>query len=186
MSFTNGNFKEAGGPGNEVTGGQVYSYHSTADTLATIIASGYFDSISGSLNSRDTMIVTGTDGTLLVEVTDTAGVITVTGVNGLGTSDAVSGAGTASVLTAITLHTTTGGANVLTIPDGLYAGQRKAVVCVVDDTSSVVTPTTTIGAWAIATLLVVGDSVDMMWTGAGWIVMGVGPGAATAGNPIIA
>lgn len=175
MAFTNGNFKEAGGPGNEVTGGQVYSYHSTDDALATILASGYFDDIQGTLNDRDTMIVTGTDGTQLVEITNTAGVITVLGTGGTGTVDSVSGAGTASVLTALTLHTTSGGADVLTIPDGLYVGQRKSVAMLVDSTSSVVTPTTTLGAWAIVTLLVVGDACDLMWTGAGgWIVVGVG------------
>ncbi len=186
MAFTNGNFKEAGGPGNEVSGGQVYSYHSSTDTLATILASGYFDSIQDVLNDRDVMIITGSDGLIVAEITNTAGVITTTGMGGAGTTDAVSGAGTASLLTALTLHTTSGGANVLTIPDGLYPGQRKSVTCVVDDTSSVVTPTTTIGAWATITLLVVGDSCDLMWTGAGWIIMGVGPGANTAGNPVVA
>jgi len=186
MAFTNGNFKEAGGPGNEVSGGQVYSYHSSTDTLATIMASGYFDSIHATLNDRDVVVITGSDGLIMAEITNTAGVITTTGAGGTGTVDSVSGAGAASLLTALTLHTTSGGADVLTLADGLYVGQRKSVAMLVDSTSSVVTPATTLGAWSTITLLVVGDSCDLMWTGSGWIIMGVGPGANTAGNPVVA
>ena len=121
------------------------------------------------------MVITGTDGLQLAELTNTDGVITTLGVGGTGTVDSVSGAGTASIFTALTLHTTSGGADVLVIPDGLYIGQRKSVAMLVDSTSSVVTPTTTLGAWAIVTLLVVGDACDLMWTGSnGWIVVGVG------------
>jgi hypothetical protein len=186
MAFTNGNFKEAGGPGNEVSGGQVYSYHSSADTLATIMASGYFDSIQDVLNDRDIMIISGSDGTAVARLTNTAGVITCEAASAGGISQALSGAGAADLLTPLTVHTSTG-ADAVTLADGLYIGQRKTITCVVDGGSTVVTPTTTLGAWATVTLLVVGDSVDLMWSGAGgWIIMGVGPGANTAGNPVVA
>lgn len=186
MAFTNGNFKEAGGPGNEVSGGQVYSYHSEDDTLAAIMASGYFDSIQDVLNDRDVMIVSGSDGTAVVRLTNTAGVITVENASSGGISQSLSGAGAADLLTALTLHTSTG-ADVVTLADGLYVGQRKTITCVVDGGSSIVTPTTTLGAWATVTLLVVGDTVDLMWSGAlGWVILGVGPGANTAGNPVVA
>lgn len=185
MAFTNGNFKEAGGPGNEVSGGQVYSYHSTTDTLATIMASGYFDSIQGVLNDLDIMIISGSDATSIVRLTNTAGVISVELAGNGGTPDTVVGAGTASLLTAVTLHESSGGATVLTIPDGLYVGQKKTVIHSVDDTSSVVTPTTTLGAWSTCTLLVVGDTVSLVWSGAGgWVSDGVGAG--TINLPVFA
>jgi hypothetical protein len=194
MAFTNGNFKEAGGPGNEVSGGQVYSYHSSADTLATIMASGYFDSIQEGyfdsiqdvLNDRDIMIISGSDGTAVVRLTNTAGVITVENASSGGIAQSLSGAGAADLLTALTLHTSSG-ADVVTLADGLYIGQKKTITCVVDGGSTVVTPTTTLGTWSTVTLLVVGDTVDLMWSGAlGWIILGVGPGVNTAGNPLVA
>jgi hypothetical protein len=186
MAFTNGNFKEAGGPGNEVSGGQVYSYHSSTDTLATIMASGYFDSIQDVLNDRDIMIISGSDGTAVVRLTNTAGVITVENASSGGIAQSLSGAGAADLLTALTLHTSSG-ADVVTLADGLYIGQKKTITCVVDGGSSVITPTTTLGTWSTVTLLVVGDTVDLMWSGAlGWIILGVGPGVNTAGNPLVA
>ena len=61
MAFESENFKEVGGPGNSTLGGQTYSIFSTTDSFATIIASGYFNSIFEILNVRDTIIVSAND-----------------------------------------------------------------------------------------------------------------------------
>lgn len=45
------------------------TYKSTADTLATILADGYFDSYQTSLETGDYMLVQGTDGEVLCHIT---------------------------------------------------------------------------------------------------------------------
>ena len=182
MAFTNGNFKEAGGPGNKTTGGQVYSYHSTTDTVATIMASGYFDDIADSLNDGDLMIISGSAGTQLARLTNTAGVITTEPVaDSAGPVDAVAGGGgAASLLTAISNVTSTG-ADVITLADGLYIGQKKTIVHAVDGGSAVITPANMLG-FTTCTLLAVGDTCQLQWNGTGWVVIGRG-GAV---EPVIA
>lgn len=53
-----------------------YVYESTADTLATIEASGYFDSMAVQFRTNDILTVTGTDGARMYKITATATVVT--------------------------------------------------------------------------------------------------------------
>lgn len=69
MAFDIIGFKETSGPGNSQDGGQTYTQWSVDDTLATMLASGYFNDLAYKLNVRDTITLTGTDGAMLVQVT---------------------------------------------------------------------------------------------------------------------
>jgi hypothetical protein len=60
----------------------LHTYISSAETLSTIEASGYFDDLATILKTGDLIFITGSDGVVLVKVTDTAGVITVAEVDG--------------------------------------------------------------------------------------------------------
>jgi hypothetical protein len=91
--------------------------------------------------------------------------------------------GAADLLTLITEVTSTG-ADVVTLANGDFIGQRKIINCVVDGGSVIVTPATTLGAWSTCTLLAVGDSVTLLWNGTGWYAIGVGAG--TVALPIFA
>ena len=69
MAFEFANFKEVGGPGQSQQGGQSYTVFSTTDTIATMLATGYLDELAFILNVRDTIALSGTDGSVLVQVT---------------------------------------------------------------------------------------------------------------------
>ncbi len=66
MTFDSKDFKEVGSAGNSKTGGQVYSMHSTIDTLVTMLGSGYFNDIASNFNPGDLGLITGTDGCQLI------------------------------------------------------------------------------------------------------------------------
>lgn len=68
MTFSSANFKELGGPGNSEIGGQAYSIFSPTDTLATMMASGYLNSVANRLHVRDVLLLSGTNGSQLVQV----------------------------------------------------------------------------------------------------------------------
>ncbi len=78
MAFAVANFKEVGGPGNSESGGQMYTQWSDADTLGTMLASGYMNDMAYKLRVRDIVVMTGTDGLIVAQVTGitTAGVVT--------------------------------------------------------------------------------------------------------------
>ena len=69
MAFVLANFKEVGGPGNSEDGGQVFSQWSDADTLGTMLASGYLNDVAYKLNVRDAVLLTGTDGCIVAQIT---------------------------------------------------------------------------------------------------------------------
>ncbi len=73
MALELGNFKEVGGPGQSQQGGQSYSVFSMTDSIATMLAAGYLDGLAYILNVRDTIALSGTDGTVLVQVTVNTG-----------------------------------------------------------------------------------------------------------------
>lgn len=52
-------------------------YREIGTALATITASGYFDTMESVLATGSVIVITGSDGTSLYTVTNTAGVITV-------------------------------------------------------------------------------------------------------------
>jgi hypothetical protein len=85
-------------------------------------------------------------------------------------AQSLSGAGAVDVTNAFTSLTTTGAAQALTLADGTV-GEVKVIVHTVDGGSAVLTPTTKIGFTTI-TFTAVGDSAMLIYTAAGWAVIG--------------
>jgi hypothetical protein len=83
----------------------------------------------------------------------------------------LSGAGAVNLTTGMTALTTTGAAQALTLADGT-AGQVKVIVHAVDGGSAVLTPTTKIGFTTI-TFTNVGDAATLVYTAAGWAIIGI-------------
>jgi hypothetical protein len=88
----------------------------------------------------------------------------------IATNQDLSGAGAVNVVDMLTSLTTTGASQALTLANGTL-GQMKVIVHVVDGGSAVLTPTTKIG-FSTITFTSVGDAVDMIYTSAGWAVIG--------------
>lgn len=87
----------------------------------------------------------------------------------VGSVDSLSGAGAISVTAETTKFTSTGGAQALTLADGVE-GQIKRIVHVVDGGSGVLTPTTKTGFTTI-TFTNVGDSATLQFfTTRGWMI----------------
>ena len=86
------------------------------------------------------------------------------------TNQALSGAGAVNVTDMLTSLTTTGAAQALTLANGAV-GQMKIISHVVDGGSAVLTPTTKIGFTTI-TFTNAGDSATLVYTSAGWAVIG--------------
>ena len=87
------------------------------------------------------------------------------------TNQALSGAGAVNVTDMLTSLTTTGAAQALTLANGTL-GQIKIISHVVDGGSAVLTPTTKIGFTTI-TFTNVGDSATLVYTAAGWAIVGI-------------
>jgi len=85
-------------------------------------------------------------------------------------AQSLSGAGAVDITNAFTSLTTTGAAQALTLADGTV-GEIKVIVHTVDGGSAVLTPTTKIGFTTI-TFTAVGDSAMLIYTAAGWAVIG--------------
>jgi hypothetical protein len=84
---------------------------------------------------------------------------------------ALSGAGAINLTTTATDFTSTGGAQALTLANGV-AGQLKTITHVVDGGSGVLTPTTAVGYTTI-TFTNAGESVTLRYTSAGWAIIGI-------------
>jgi hypothetical protein len=88
----------------------------------------------------------------------------------IATNQDLSGAGAVNVIDMLTSLTTTGASQALTLANGTV-GQMKVIVHVVDGGSAVLTPTTKIG-FSTITFTAVGDAVDLIYTAAGWAIIG--------------
>ena len=115
-----------------------------------------------SQNGFQSITVNSTTGAVTVNSTFDTGVV-------LGTQS-LSGAGAVDITNAFTSLTTTGAAQALTLADGT-AGQLKIITHVVDGGSAVLTPTTKIG-FSTITFTAVGDSAMLIYTAAGWAIVG--------------
>lgn len=82
----------------------------------------------------------------------------------------LSGAGAVNLTNMMTSLTTTGASQALTLADGT-AGLIKIITHTVDGGSAVLTPTTKIG-FSTITFTAVGDSVILVYTAAGWAIVG--------------
>jgi len=80
------------------------------------------------------------------------------------------GAGALPITASVILYTSVGGAEALTLADGAE-GQQLKIVHIVDGGSGVITPTNLLAGTAI-TLTDAGDSVDLVFAGAQWVVIG--------------
>lgn len=115
-----------------------------------------------SQNGFQSISVDSTTGAVTVVSAFDSGVI-------LGTQS-LSGAGAVDITNAFTSLTTTGAAQALTLADG-FVGELKIIVHAVDGGSAVLTPTTRIG-FSTVTFTNVGDSVSLIYTSAGWAIVG--------------
>ena len=108
------------------------------------------------------------------------GALTVTGAATIGSlaaplvfsvTDTLTGAGAIPATSAVTLYTSNGASQALTLADGTH-GQLKTIVHAVDGGSGILTPSTKTGYTNI-TFTAAGDSATLMFlTTRGWIVTG--------------
>jgi hypothetical protein len=132
--------------------------------MASTTFSGPVTSLNGFIGGITGNITGNVTGNVVGDVTGN-----VTG-DIIATNQALSGAGAVNVTDMLTSLTTTGASQALTLANGTV-GQVKVVVHVVDGGSAVLTPTTKIGFTTI-TFTNVGDAVDLIYTSAGWAVIG--------------
>ena len=124
-------------------------------------------------NTTFTGPVRSQNGFQNVSINSTTGAVTTTSIYGdaevLGVQS-LSGAGAVDVTNMMTSLTTTGASQALTLADGT-AGLIKIITHTVDGGSAVLTPTTKIG-FSTITFTAVGDSVILVYTAAGWAIVG--------------
>jgi hypothetical protein len=94
-----------------------------------------------------------------------------TAYQGPGSIEAVVAPGALSVLTEITTLAVDG-TDAFTLANGLFKGQRKVVTVISGANTPVgtITPATPSGFATITALGAVGDSVELIWTGAAWVL----------------
>lgn len=178
MTLDTNNFKEVGGPGNSIEGGQVYSIFSTTDSIATMLAANYLDALVESLNVRDLVHLSGTDGlqTVQISANDGATVTTRNALDAPGSIQSVTGDGAANLTTDITEWTTTS-TDDLTLADGA-AGQTKKIIMVADGGDGTFTVANLLGGTTI-TFDAVGDAVTLTFATGGWAITGIFGAAVT-------
>ena len=124
-------------------------------------------------NTTFTGPVRSQNGFQSISVNSTTGAVTVNssfGTDVVLSAQSLSGAGAVDVTNAFTSLTTTGAAQALTLANG-SVGEVKVIVHTVDGGSAVLTPTTKIG-FSTVTFTAVGDSVMLIYTSAGWAIIG--------------
>lgn len=124
-------------------------------------------------NTTFTGPVRSQNGFQSVTVSSTTGAVTVNssfGKDVVLSAQSLSGAGAVNVTDAFTSLTTTGASQALTLANGTV-GEVKVIVHTVDGGSAILTPTTKIGFTTI-TFTAVGDAVTLIYTSAGWAVIG--------------
>lgn len=138
MAFRRAGWKAIGGQGQAYEDGKVFFYINTADTLATILASGYFNSVSNDLDANYTVYVRGSDGDALVKlVRDSTGLI----LTAESTVLPVAGGAALSLTTALhnnkTILFDTAAGTVLTLPASTGNGAKfRCVVSVLATSNS--------------------------------------------------
>jgi hypothetical protein len=124
-------------------------------------------------NTTFTGPVRSQNGFQSITINSTTGAVTVDAIFGtavVGGVQSLSGAGAVDITNMVTSLTTTGVSQALTLADGT-AGQLKVITHTVDGGSAVLTPTTKIG-FSTVTFAAVGDTVTLMYTAAGWAIIG--------------
>lgn len=135
--------------------------------------------LDGALGTPSSGTVTNLTGTASINVNGTvgattpaAGTFTDLTVNDklIGAVQPLTGAGAVNLTDPITTITSTA-ADALTLANGT-AGQLKYIVMIVDGGNATLTPTTMIGGTTI-TFDAVGDGCTLVYTSAGWAVVGI-------------
>lgn len=174
-------------PPNDGTNGQVLTTDGSGVTTWTTNGAGTVTSVGGTgtvsgITLTGTVTSTGNltlGGSLSLAspgaiggTTPSTAVFTEVTVNDkiIGGVQTLSGAGAVNLTDPITEVTTTG-TDALTLANGV-AGQIKIVTMVVDGGDGTLTPTTPLGYSSI-TFDAIGDSVTLVYTSAGWVVVGV-------------
>ena len=150
--------------------------------VGNITASGNISGSSTSTGSFSRMESSTTIGV--------TGISTLTGGVVLGTETKATGALTPAIpVTFITID----GTKAYALANGATVGTIKhiTVKTIANTPAGTLTPNATAGAWATAAFSVVGQSLTLLWDGAGWAIIGrqAGVAAATAvvaGLPVIA
>lgn len=173
MAFDINNFKEVGGNRNFVDGGQVYTLHSSTDTVSTMLADSYLDDLNGTLNVRDTIILNGSDFTQVARIaTNSTGVVKVTSAQVHSPAEELVSPGAVGLTTLIT-DLQSSGADAITIADGVI-GQVKIINFTIDGGNPVtLTPATPLG-FSTAAFGSIGDSLTLLFCALGWVVIGTG------------
>ena len=108
-------------------------------------------------------------------------------------TETLSGAGALNPAVPVTLLTSTGAGQAVTLADGTEAGQVKYVIYNVDGGTSVLTIATPLSVSAAVntiTFTAVGECITLIWTGSAWALvsrtaMADAAAAAVAGYPAI-
>lgn len=100
-------------------------------------------------------------------------------------AQALSGAGAVNVTTYLTNYTSTGGAQALTLANGVRVGQQKKIKHIVDGGSGVLTPVSLSGGTTI-TFTSVGEFVLLVWNGTAWVMVDSGNEGGGATLPALA
>jgi hypothetical protein len=162
-------------------GKQNYSLDSVADTLGTVLASGYLDGTK--VLAGDIVTVIHPFGVAVIEIAAVSalGVVTTTLIDG-GESgiQALAGAGAADIVSLRT-DLTTSSTDAITLADGDFLGQKKIINLKSDGGTPTVTPATAHG-FSTVVMADEGDNVTMVWTADGWMVVSQG---GLAGGPVV-
>jgi hypothetical protein len=130
----------------------------------------------------DLAATTNGEGASMIGVEDAGSLLTATTVEaalaeiaadivGIGSApQALTGAGALSVTTMVTLFTSSGGSQALTLANGTQTGQLKLVIHTVDGGSGVITPASA-GNFATVTLTNRYEACLFQWSGAAWNVV---------------
>jgi hypothetical protein len=162
-------------------GAQTFTDSSSSGTVATAVANSFavptfaassattFTNaanlyIAGDVANGSNVTLTNSYGLWNVGKTRNGGAV-------IGDVQALSGAGAINVTQPNTDFTSTGGAQALTLANGIV-GQIKTIVHVVDGGSGVLTPTTKVG-FSTITFTNAGDSVTLRYSASGWAIVGI-------------
>lgn len=160
-----------------IAAGKDIVYAAGAGLFDASLGTGIFKSTTGENTLSGNVTIAGaktlTTGTGLTTISGDL-LMAAAKIVGFGAPQALSGAGAANVTTLVTLVTSTGGAQAVSLADGTQAGQLKIVHHTVDGGSFVLTPTTA-GNFATFTGTNVHDACLLQWSGSAWnILLNVG------------
>lgn len=166
-------FKEVGGPtnsGNFKQGGQTYSVVSTTETLGEMQSQEYLNEFAEALNVRDTVILSGSDGTVLTHITSisVAGVVVA---NRDGVPEKITVSGDIDPLSVTTEITAGGSALTLGLQDGI-PGHKKNIVMVATGGGVATLSPNLFADGASMAFNAANDNIELLWaTGIGWVVI---------------